>query len=195
MDGLWSNPCGVPRVAYDEEANGDIGTFGIGTLSGYGVGGDTHMLGPGRLSGDNHDHEDINWNGLGSIRPISMSGNTVHEDHCGDLTKGGGGRSPSPSPPPLLFSKHEDALVEVCVCVHLSPDSLLLCWHSVLRCFVRRILFKNQRKITKRLRQDSALPFCSADASPYTSCPRMKGLQKWTCTMARCSCGKEMMPK
>ena len=24
---------------------------------------DTHMLGPGRLSGDNHDHEDINWEG------------------------------------------------------------------------------------------------------------------------------------
>ena len=87
MDGLWSIPCDVPRIAYDEEAEGDIRTFGTGTLSGYGVGGDTHMLGPGRFSGDNHDHEDINWNGLGSIGPISMSGNTIHEDHCGDLTK------------------------------------------------------------------------------------------------------------
>ena len=48
---------------------------------------DTHTLGPGRLSGDNHDHEDINWNGLGSIGTISMSGNTIHDDHCGDLTK------------------------------------------------------------------------------------------------------------
>ena len=58
MDGLWSNP----RVAYDEEADGDIRTFGTGALFGYGVGGDTHMLGPGRLTGD--DHEDINWNGF-----------------------------------------------------------------------------------------------------------------------------------
>ena len=49
-------------------------TFGAGVLSGYGVGGDTNMLGPGRLSGDHHDHEDINWNGLGSIGPISMCG-------------------------------------------------------------------------------------------------------------------------
>ena len=45
------------------------------------------MLVHGRLSGDNHDHEDMNWNGLGSIKPISMSGNTIHEDHCGDLSK------------------------------------------------------------------------------------------------------------
>ena len=71
MDGLWSNPSDVPRVAHDEEADGDIRTFGTGALSGYGVGGDTHVLGPGRLSCDNHDHEDINWNGLDSIGPIS----------------------------------------------------------------------------------------------------------------------------
>ena len=87
MGGLCSNPCDVPRVAYDEEADGDIGMFGTGALSGCGVGGDTHMLGPGRSSGDNHDHEDINRNGIGSIGPISTSGNTIHEDHCGDLTK------------------------------------------------------------------------------------------------------------
>ena len=85
IDGLWSNPRDVPRVAYDEEADG---TFGTGALSGYGGGGDTHMLRRGRLSGDNHDYEDINWNGLSSLGPISMRGNTIHEDHCGDLTKG-----------------------------------------------------------------------------------------------------------
>ena len=45
------------------------------------------MLGLGRSFRDNHDHEDINWNGLGSIGPISMSGNTIHEDLCGDQTK------------------------------------------------------------------------------------------------------------
>ena len=39
MDGLWSNPCDVPRVAYDEEADGDIRTLGTGALIGYGVGG------------------------------------------------------------------------------------------------------------------------------------------------------------
>ena len=99
MDGLWSNPCDVPRVAYDEEADGDIRTFDTGDLSGYGVGGDTHMLGPGILSGDDHDHEDINWNGFGSIGPISMSGNTIHEDHCGDLTK------PPPSSPNILHQQ------------------------------------------------------------------------------------------
>ena len=83
MDRLWSNPCEFPRVADDEEADGDIRTFGPGALSGYGVGGDTRMLGSGRLSGDNHNHEDINGEGLGRTGPISMSGNTKHEDHRG----------------------------------------------------------------------------------------------------------------
>ena len=44
MDGLWSNPCEFPRVTDDEEADGEIRTFGPGTLSGYGVGGDTRMF-------------------------------------------------------------------------------------------------------------------------------------------------------
>ena len=51
MDGLWSNLWDVLRVAYGEEADGEIGTFGTGALSGHGV------------SGENYDHEDINWEG------------------------------------------------------------------------------------------------------------------------------------
>ena len=45
MDGLWSNPCEFPRVTVDEEADGDMRTFGPGALSGYGDRGDTRMLG------------------------------------------------------------------------------------------------------------------------------------------------------
>ena len=47
------------------------------------------MLGSGRLSGDNHNHKNISR--VGSTEPISMSGNTRHEDHWCDLTKVGRG--------------------------------------------------------------------------------------------------------
>ena len=67
MDGLWSNRCDVPRVAYDEKADGAIRTPGTGALSGYGVGENNHVLGPGNLYGDDNYHEDIHLNPCDSM--------------------------------------------------------------------------------------------------------------------------------
>ena len=64
--------------------------------------------------------------GLGSTGPISMNGNTRHEDHCGDLTKrGGGGRQTTSGITPWAHFKLKNTKIEKHTMTSPQPPSQL----------------------------------------------------------------------